>query len=81
MRVFGVLGLVLAVLIVGLLARNQLKSLQAPIPALATPEGSAAPAAAPTGNVRQQSQQLQQQYKQALEQAVQQPRPMPDDIR
>ena len=75
--VFGMVGLVVALAIVGVLAKKQLVSTQAVVPSLQVP--GAAPVPAPTGTVREQSQQVQQQYKQALESALQQPRPLPDD--
>ena len=75
--VFGVVGLVVALAIVGVLAKKQLASTQAVVPSLQVP--GAAPVPAPTGSVREQSQQVQQQYKQALEAAMQQARPLPDD--
>ena len=75
--VFGMVGLVVALAIVGVLAKKQLVSTQAVVPSLQVP--GAAPVPAPTGSVREQSQQVQQQYKQALEAAMQQARPLPDD--
>lgn len=75
--VFGMVGLVVALAIVGVLAKKQLASTQAVVPSLQVP--GAAPVPAPTGSVREQSQQVQQQYKQALEAAMQQARPLPDD--
>ena len=75
--VFGMVGLVVALAIVGVLAKKQLVSTQAVVPSLQVP--GAAPVPAPTGTVREQSQQVQQQYKQALEAAMQQARPLPDD--
>ena len=75
--VFGMVGLVVALAIVGVLAKKQLASTQAVVPSLQVP--GAAPVSAPTGSVREQSQQVQQQYKQALEAAMQQARPMPDE--
>ena len=75
--VFGMVGLVVALAIVGVLAKKQLVSTQAVVPSLQVP--GAAPVPAPTGTVREQSQQVQQQYKQALESALQQPRPLLDD--
>lgn len=78
MRVaFGIVGLVIALAIVGMLAKKQLTSTRAVVPALQIP--GVAPASAPTGTVREQSQQIQQQYKQALDAAMQQARPMPDE--
>ena len=75
--VFGMVGLVVALAIVGVLAKKQLASTQAVVPSLQVP--GAAPVPAPTGTVREQSQQVQQQYKQALEAAMQQARPLPDE--
>jgi hypothetical protein len=75
MRVIGLIGLVLALLVVGVLAKKQL-GMVATTPAL--PPGASAPAAAPAGDVRTQSRQLQEQIKQSLD-AAQQRRPVPDD--
>ena len=75
--VFGGVGLVVALAIVGVLDKKQLAGTQAVVPSLQVP--GAAPVPAPTGSVREQSQQVQQQYKQALEAAMQQARPLPDD--
>jgi hypothetical protein len=72
---FGVLGLVLVLAVVGLLAKKQLGALsEVKVPATA-------PAASvqPPLTVQQQSQQIQQQFKAATEAALQQPRPEPDD--
>ena len=73
--IFGVLGLLLVVVIIGVVAKKQLASVAAPgglptVPGVET--GAAAPgAAAPKQQV--------QQFKQSVEGAMQQPRPMPDD--
>ena len=75
--VFGMVGLVVALAIVGVLAKKQLASTQAVVPSLQVPGAASVPAT--TGTVREQSQQVQQQYKQALEAAMQQARPMPDE--
>ena len=69
MRVMGLLGLVLALVIVGLLVKKQMAATRAPLPSLA-------PAA-----VRAQSQQVQQQVKEAMDAAMQQQRAMPDDAK
>ena len=58
---FGLVGLVVVLAIVGLLAKKQLAATRAPGPALQPATGSAAPASEPTGTVREQSQQMQQQ--------------------
>jgi len=69
MRSFGLIGLVLALLIVGWLAKRQMGALVAPpMPA----------SSAPAASVRDQSQQIQQQIKQSLDAATQ-PRAMPDE--
>ena len=73
---FGLISLLLALAVVGVLIKKQLTSTSAVVPALQIP--GVTPVPAPTGNVREQSQQIQQQYKQALDAAMQQPRPMPD---
>ncbi|MDQ0036155.1 uncharacterized protein YkwD [Variovorax boronicumulans] len=78
MRVFGLLGLVLALVIVGLIAKKQLTT-TAVAPVLPSVPGAAAPAPdeAPA-DVRTQSRQVQQQVKDALDAAAQ-ARKMPDD--
>lgn len=70
--VFGILGLLVVVAIVGVLARKQLGAV-APV---AAPEPVAAPGtmAPPTGTPQQQVQQFQQ----AVQGAVQQARPVDD---
>ena len=73
MRVVGLIGLVLALLVVGVLAKKQMSAALTPaVPAM--PPGATAPA----GDVRTQSRQIQEQIKQSLD-AAQQRRPMPDD--
>jgi hypothetical protein len=76
---FGLVGLLLTVAIVGLLLKQQLGSTRQSVPGLqiATPQGVEPAASAPAGTVREQSQQVQQQYQKALESAMQ-PRPDPD---
>lgn len=73
MRTLGLVGLLLALLIVGLLVKKQLNGVAAPV----LPAGPAAAGKAPAGDARAQSQQIQQQIKQSLDAAMQ-PRPMPD---
>ena len=71
--VFGVIGLLLALAIVGVLAKKNLS-------AVTTVPPPAGMASAPTGaTVQQQSQLLQQQVKQSVDNAMQQARPMPAD--
>lgn len=78
--VFGLVGLLVALAIVGILAKKQLGATRTPVPSLqlpVTPDSAVAPA--PAGTVREQSQQVQQQVKQQMEGLMQQARPMPDD--
>ncbi|MDP9931180.1 hypothetical protein [Variovorax paradoxus] len=77
MRVFALLSLVLALVIVGLLAKKQLATAAAPV--LPSVPGVAAPALgdAPV-NARTQAEQVQKQVKEALDAAAQ-ARKMPDD--
>lgn len=74
---FGVVGLVVALAIVGVLAKRQMAATRIAVPAV---PGAAAPAAgASAPSVRLQGQQLQQQVQQQVESLMQQPRPMPED--
>ena len=66
MRALGLIGLLLALVIVGVLVKKQLGAM-AGTPAV----DSSAQAPQP--------QQIQQQFKQSLDAAMQQPRPVPDD--
>ena len=66
MRAIGLIGLLLALVIVGVLVKKQLG-------AVAGTQAVDSPARA------QQPQQVQQQFKQSLDAAMQQPRPIPDD--
>lgn len=81
MRVFGLVGLLLALVIVGLLAKKQFATIAAPVlPAPKAVTDAQAPAAdTASANARERSQQVQQQYKQAIDAAMQTPRKMPDD--
>lgn len=65
MRIFGLVGLLVAFVIVGLLAKKQFVTI-------------AAPDAAPV-DAREQSRQVQEQYKRAVDAAMQTRRQMPDD--
>ena len=66
---FGVVGLLVALAIVGVLAKKQISATKVAVPAsVAAPvHGASAPQ-----NVREQSQQLQEQFKQQLDSALQQ---------
>ncbi|MES2950075.1 MAG: hypothetical protein V4858_16155 [Pseudomonadota bacterium] len=70
---FGIVGLLLTLAIVGLLAKKQLGALTT----TAAPAGAASMPAGAT--VQQQSQLIQQQIKQDVEKSLQQPLPMPEE--
>lgn len=74
----GLVGLLLALAIVGVLVKQQLRSTALPAPVLGA---SAAASGVPSSTVREQATQTQTQYKQALESALQQPRSLPDDAK
>ena len=83
---FGLIGLVVALAVVGVLVKKQLSASRAPLvlpaPAGAVPAGevgAGAPALPPASTVRAQSQQMQEQIKQQMEGLMQQARPMPED--
>ena len=69
----GILGLLLALVVVGLLAKKQLGGVAVTVPG--TPAGISVPAGTP----QQQSQQLQDQVKKSVEDAMQQKRPESPD--
>ena len=70
---FGVVGLLITLAIVGVLAKKNLSS----VTTVAPPAGMAS---APAGaTVKQQSQLIQQQVQQSVEATVQQARPMQED--
>ena len=77
----GLAGLLLALLIVGLLAKKQLAAMQTavPAPASATQSGPSGPDAMPAGKPQGQGAQIEQQYKQALDAAMQKARPASDE--
>jgi hypothetical protein len=78
--IFGVLGLLLVVAIIGMLAKKQLSSVNdIRLPAALGSAQETTTSIKREGTVQQQSQQIQQQFKAAAEAAVQQARPMPDD--
>ena len=72
MRALGLIGLVLALVIVGVLVKRQMGSMAG------TP---AAADARPQLSQPQPALQVQQQFKQSLDEAMQQPRPMPDEAK
>lgn len=76
--IFGVLGLLMVVVIVGMLAKKQLGTGVAPVvPGAAAPAGASAPPASPASPASPKQQV--QQFEQAVQGAMQQARPMPDN--
>lgn len=73
---FGLVGLVVVLAIVGIIAKKQLSTTRAPAAALQQVPipgtGASAPVISPTGNVREQSQQVQQQVQQQLDDIMKQ---------
>lgn len=73
---FGLVGLVVVLAIVGIVAKKQLSATRAPAAALQQApiagSGASAPVINPTGNVREQSQQAQQQVQQQLDEIAKQ---------
>ncbi|WP_438999237.1 hypothetical protein [Variovorax beijingensis] len=77
MRMFGLVGLLLALVIAGVVAKKQMASVAAP--ALPSVPGAAAPASGEApADARTQARQVQQEVKDALDAAAQ-ARKMPDD--
>lgn len=74
---FGLVGLLLTLAIVGVLVKKQMRGVPGPINTV--PAGVVVPSTTPGATPQQQSQQIQQQFKQSLDAAMQQTRPMPDD--
>lgn len=77
MRGLGLIGLVLALLVVGLVAKKQMGSVAAPVLPAATGEVTTDKAGT-AENARDQAQRVQQQVKDALDAAAK-TRQMPDD--
>jgi uncharacterized membrane protein len=84
--VLGVLSLLIALLVVGVLAKKQLGAvsaapvkLQAQLPADAAVALPLVSAGATPQQQSQQIQQIQQQIRQTLESTLQQARPLPDE--
>lgn len=72
MRIFGILSLLVALAVVGLVAKKQLGSTSRAPAAASVPGG-------PTIDTTAAPKQQVDQFKQAVESAVQQPRPVPDE--
>ncbi|MBD9390909.1 hypothetical protein [Acidovorax sp. ACV01] len=77
--VFGLVGLVVALAVVGVVVKKQMSAMRKPVPTLQTTTPASAPVGASSDTVRDQSQQIQQQVKQQVEGLMQQARPMPDE--
>ena len=79
--VFGVVGLVVALAVVGWVAKKQMAAVRTPVHSLPQAAEPAATARmSPTsGTVRDQSQQIQQQVRQQVEGLLQQARPALDE--
>ncbi|WP_435503654.1 hypothetical protein [Variovorax sp. RHLX14] len=73
---FGLIGLVLALLVVGLLAKKQLGGQTVVVPG-ASPAGAASSAS--SSSVRAQGAQVQQDFQRQLDQAMQRPKSPADD--
>jgi len=76
-RALGLVGLVLALVIVGLLVKKQLGGMASPALPAASGADSAVVAPAPASNPRH----VQEQFKQSLDAAMQQPRALPDEAK
>jgi hypothetical protein len=77
--VFGLVGLVVALAVVGVVVKKQMSAVRTPVPTLQDTAPAPAPTGASPATVRDQSQQIQQQVKQQVEGLMQQARPMPDE--
>lgn len=81
--VFGVLSLLIALSVVGLLVKKQLGALSSLPVKMQLPAGIdpivTLPIVSPGATPQVQSEQLQQQIRKTVESTLQQPRPMPDD--
>ena len=76
--IFGFVGLLLVVAIIGLVAKKQLSSV-AVIPPIENSAGVVLPVTTPGATVQQQSEQIGQQLKQSVDAAMQQARPVVDE--
>jgi hypothetical protein len=80
--VLGVLSLLIALLVVGVLVKKQLGAMSAapvkPQAQLPVDAAVALPPVSAGSTPQQQSQQIQQQIRQTLENTMQQARPLPD---
>jgi hypothetical protein len=77
---FGILGLLLVVAVVGMLAKKQLRLFSdiQPISQVGNPT-TLLPISTPGVTVQQQSLQIQQQVKKSVEESLQQTRAVPED--
>ena len=73
--IFGVLGLLVALAIVGVLAKKQLSATKVAVPpGISVPGAGASDAGGQPQSAREQSQHFQQQVKQQMDAIMQQPR-------
>jgi predicted lipid-binding transport protein (Tim44 family) len=73
---FGLVGLLLALLLVAVLVKREMSAMRVTLPPAA--QTPAAPGAAPV-TVREQSKQIEQQVKQQMDALMQQSRDVPED--
>ena len=82
--ILGLLGLLIALVVAGVLAKKQLSALPAAPDGQQKPvfvdQSITLPTATPGTTPQVQSQLIQQQLKQSVEAAMQQPRLRPDDV-
>jgi hypothetical protein len=77
--IFSIVGLLVAVAVVGMLAKKQLHSVADLHPMPQNDTTILLPTTAPGATVQQQSLQIQQQLKKSVEDSLQQTRAVPDD--
>jgi hypothetical protein len=76
---FGLIGLLLALAVVGVVVKKQLAAVPAPVLPAQPSASAAGEPVAPVGNAVGQSRQVQEQFRQALDGAMQQARPLQDE--
>jgi predicted lipid-binding transport protein (Tim44 family) len=76
---FGFAGLLLALVVTGLLIRQQMSAMKPSAPSLAPAPASVSGSDRVTNDAAPSPKDIPQQYKQALEAAIQTPRAVPDE--
>lgn len=76
---FGLIGLLLALAVVGVVVKKQLSAVPSPVLPAPPSASAAGQPVAPGGNAVDQSRQVQEQFRQALDGALRQARPLQDD--